>query len=161
MIFNTGKFLQEIPGLIKKMTLASRKLYNKKTGLFESGAGRQISYASQIWMILGGVLSREESQKALTAVVNAKEAVRPGAPYLYHYFIQALVNSEMKEEAKKYLTDYWGGMVNKGADTFWEVYDPADDFLSPYGFHPLNSSCHAWSCTPVYFIRRYPEIFQE
>jgi hypothetical protein len=51
-------------------------------------------------------------------------------------------------------------MIKKGADTFWEVYDPADEFKSPYGFFPVNSYCHAWSCTPVYFIRKYPKIFQ-
>ena len=51
--------------------------------------------------------------------------------------------------------------AKKGADTFWEVYDPNDDFRSPYNFFPINSYCHAWSCTPVYFINKYPEIFQK
>ena len=67
----------------------------------------------------------------------------------------------LNEEAKKLLIDYWGGMVEKGADTFWEVYDPKDDYLSPYNFFPMNSYCHAWSCTPVYFIHKYPDIFQK
>ena len=52
-------------------------------------------------------------------------------------------------------------MVKKGADTFWEAYDPEDDMYSPYGFTPLNSACHAWSCTPVWFIHEYPGIFQK
>nr|WP_301847471.1 hypothetical protein [uncultured Parabacteroides sp.] len=52
-------------------------------------------------------------------------------------------------------------MVKRGADTFWEVYDPDNDYLSPYGFFVINSYCHAWSCTPVYFINKYPEIFQK
>lgn len=160
-LLNKQDELKEVPGLIKKMTEASRKLlYNKKTKLFESGKDKQISYASQIWMILGEVLSKEECQKTINALINTKDAVRHGAPYMYHYFIQALINSDMKAEAKKYLIDYWGGMVNKGADTFWEVYDPTNELLSPYNFYPVNSYCHAWSCTPVYFIRKYPEIFQ-
>jgi hypothetical protein len=66
----------------------------------------------------------------------------------------------MGQEAKEKLTSYWGGMVKKGADTFWEVYDPQNDFLSPYNSYLANSYCHAWSCTPVYFIRKYPELFQ-
>lgn len=159
-LLNKQDELKEIPALIKKMTEASRKLYNKKINLFESGKDKQISYASQIWMILGGVLSKEESQKTLNALLGAKDAVRPGGPYMYHYFIQALINSDLKSEAKKQLVAYWGGMVTKGADTFWEVYDPTNDLLSPYNFYPVNSYCHAWSCTPVYFIRKYPEIFQ-
>ncbi len=159
-LLNRRDELKEVPDLIKKMKKASMSLYNKKTKLFESGEDKQISYASQIWMILGGVLSTKESQNTLQALLTYEDAVRPGGPYMYHYFIQALINSEMKSEAKKYLVEYWGGMVNKGADTFWEVYDPANDFLSPYNFYPVNSYCHAWSCTPVYFIRKYPEIFQ-
>lgn len=157
---NKQEELKEVPALIKKMTAASRTLYNKKTSLFESGKDKQVSYASQIWMVLGGVLSKDESRKTLNALLNTKDAIRPGGPYLYHYFIQALINSEMKVEAKKYLVDYWGGMVKKGADTFWEVYDPANELLSPYNFYPVNSYCHAWSCTALYFIRKYPEIFQ-
>lgn len=160
-LLNKQEELKEVPALIKKMRAASRKrLFNKSTFLFESGKEKQISYASQIWMILGGVLSKEESQETLKALISNEVAVAQGAPYLYHYFIQALVNSGMNKEAKEYLTAYWGGMVKKGADTFWEVYDPKNELLSPYNFYPVNSYCHAWSCTPVYFIRKYPEIFQ-
>lgn len=160
-ILNKQEELKELPKLIKKMTEASRKqMFNKTTSLFESGKEKQISYSSQIWMILGGVLSKEESQKTLKALLINEKALNHGAPYMYHYFIQALVNSGMHKEAKSYLVEYWGGMVKKGADTFWEVYDPKNELLSPYGFYPINSYCHAWSCTPVYFIRKYPEIFQ-
>ncbi len=154
--------VKEVPALIKKMKRAALKnLYNSNTGLFECGNDAQVSYASQAWMILGGVLSEKASQKALTNVMKSQNALQPGGPYMYHYFIQALMNSKMYDDAKKVLTDYWGGMVKKGADTFWEVYDPENDFISPYGFFPINSYCHAWSCTPVYFIRKYPEIFQK
>lgn len=89
------------------------------------------------------------------------KAVKPGSLYLYHYVIQAMVDTGMGQEAKEAVKNYWGGMVQKGADTFWEVYDPDNDFISPYQFAPINSYCHAWSCTPIYFIRKYPEIFQK
>lgn len=160
-MLNKQEELKDVPQLIKKMTDAARKqMFNKKTHLFESGEEKQISYASQIWMILGGVLTKDESQKTLNALLDAENVVTPGGPYMYHYFIQSLIDSGMDKEAKSYLVDYWGGMVNKGADTFWEVYDPKNELLSPYGFYPVNSYCHAWSCTPVYFIRKYPQIFQ-
>ena len=151
-----------IPGQIKKMKKAAIKnMFNKKTGVFECGGDHQVSYASQIWMILAGVLNEKQSQQALREVMSNQEAIYPGGPYMYHYFIQALIDSRMFEEAKASLVKYWGGMVDKGADTFWEVYDPTDELLSPYHFYPVNSYCHAWSCTPVYFIRKYPEIFQQ
>ena len=151
-----------IPGIVRKMTTAARKnLYDKATGVFVSGKDKQVSYASQAWMVLSGVASREEGAKALKNITTLKDVVQPGAPYLFHYVIEAMIQCNMNKEAKELLVSYWGGMVEKGADTFWEVYDPRDDFLSPYNFFPVNSYCHAWSCTPVYFIRKYPDIFQK
>lgn len=156
-----GEMSEWVP-LIKKLTEAARtNLLDKTSGLFVSGPQKQISYASQAWMVLSGVASKAEAQKALQALQNVKEAVRPGAPYLQHFYVQALLQCGLHDEAKRTVLNYWGGMVKKGADTFWEVYDPANDLLSPYNFYPVNSYCHAWSCTPVYFIRKYPEVFQK
>jgi len=154
--------VSELPGIVKKMTAATHKnLYDKAQGVFISGKDRQVSYASQAWMVLSGVATKTEGAKALRKLPTLQNVVYPGAPYLYHYVIEAMIQCDMKKEAKNLVVDYWGGMVQKGADTFWEVYDPKDDFLSPYSFFPVNSYCHAWSCTPVYFIRKYPEVFQQ
>lgn len=152
----------DLPAIVKKMTAATHKnLYDNEADVFISGKEKQISYASQAWMVLSGVASKAEGAKALSKLASIQNVVYPGAPYLYHYVIEAMIQCDMKTEAKDLLVNYWGGMVTKGADTFWEVYDPKDDFLSPYNFFPVNSYCHAWSCTPVYFIRKYPEIFQQ
>lgn len=159
MLGREGEIAQ-IPGVVKKMVAAARKNYHdKKSGLYK-GSGGQVSYHSQTWMVLGGIATGEEARRALTAVTQTADAVRTGAPYAYHYYVQALVDSGMKEQARQAMTDYWGGMVEKGADTFWEIYDPQNDLLAPYNFVQMNSYCHAWSCTPVYFIRKYPEIFR-
>ena len=153
--------LSDIPAIVKKMTTASHKnLYDKNAGVFVSGKDKQVSYASQAWMVLSGVATKAEGARALRQLLSLPNVVYPGAPYLYHYVIEAMIQCDMKKEAKDLIVNYWGDMVKKGADTFWEVYDPKDDFLSPYNFFPVNSYCHAWSCTPVYFIRKYPKIFQ-
>lgn len=144
-----------------KMKKAARaNLYDKGRGVFVSGPGRQASVLSQTWMVKSGVVKKAEAKKILRNILDADDAVMPGTPYGTHYLIDAMLLAGMDREAREYLLDYWGGMVNKGADTFWESYDPNDDFISAYGFSPLNSSCHAWSCTPVYFIGRYPSIFK-
>ncbi|MFZ6000900.1 MAG: glycoside hydrolase [Bacteroidota bacterium] len=155
------KELAHVPAQIKKLTEAARKhLYDKKSGVFTSGSDKQVSYASQAWMILSGVATPAEGQRAIQAVLQMPDVTKQGAPYLYHYFIEAMIQCGLPKEAREAVVTYWGDMVKKGADTFWEVYDPTNDLLSPYNFYPVNSYCHAWSCTPVYFIRKYPEIFQ-
>lgn len=150
-----------IPDLIRKMRKAARKAYyDRGTGLFATERTGQFSYQSQIWASLGKIASGKEAANALLKIATLENAVKAGTPYQYHYYIQALIDCGLKDEARKCLVDFWGGMVRKGADTFWEAYDPDDDYISPYKCHLMNSYCHAWSCTPVYFIRTYPEIFQ-
>ena len=153
--------VKSYPALIRKMkTAARRHLYNSKRGVAESGPDRQVSVLGQTWLIKSGVLTKQEGAKAIRTALATKECVMPGTPYATHYLIDAMLLCGMKQEARDYLTAYWGGMVEKGADTYWEAYDPKDDFISPYRFHAVNSACHAWGCTPVYFIHRYPEVFQ-
>lgn len=152
--------LKEIPAMIQKMRRAAREYYyDSSSGFFRGCVNKQVSYASQIWMILSGVASQKEAQRSLCGL-NPDKHCRPGTPYLYHYYIQALIDAGLHIEARQSLIDFWGGMIKKGADTFWEAYDPQNDYISPYNFHPMNSYCHAWSCTPTYFIRKYPEIFK-
>jgi len=119
----------------------------------------QISWASQAWMVLAGVVRDAEARKLMRTLAVSPDAVRPAGPYLYHYVVDALLYANLEEEAMKLLRGYWGGMVERGADTFWEVYDPEHPFLSPYNSYIMNSYCHAWSCTPAYFIRRFPKTF--
>lgn len=156
------KEVNQLPALISKMSNGAKsQLFDKKLGLFTSGSSHQISYASQSWLIVAGVIKDKEAQKVMKSLQQYKDAVKPGAPYMYHFYVQALIDCGLTQDAKSIVENYWGGMVNKGADTFWEVYDPTNEKLSPYGFYPINSYCHAWSCTPVYFIRKYPQIFQK
>ena len=140
--------------LIARMTAAARSVfYDPSRKVFVSGPKRQVSWASQAWMTLSGIATNEEAAQAFHAVAAQADAVRPGAPYLYHYVAEAMLQCGLKQEAKQLVETYWGGMVKAGADTFWEVYDPSNPGLSPYGSTLVNSYCHAWSCTPAYLLR--------
>lgn len=134
----------------RKKRAALDCLFDKERGLFVSGAERQNSWASQIWMVLGGVCGGEALRR-----VAETDAVGMVTPYLYHHYVQALIDVGERDKALQVLTDYWGGMVNEGADTFWELYNPANPNESPYGGTIVNSYCHAWSCAPAYFLRKY------
>ncbi|HEX2971291.1 MAG TPA: hypothetical protein VHP11_03095 [Tepidisphaeraceae bacterium] len=152
----TEKEVEFISGMIQKMTAGARRfLWDEKTGFFVSGKNRQISWASQAWMILAGIMTEKEGAAALHALPTRADAVKPAGPYLYHHVVDAMVHCKMYSEARELLRGYWGRMIQDGADTFWEVYDPENPKLSPYNCHLVNSYCHAWSCTPAYFIRKY------
>ncbi len=61
----------------------------------------------------------------------------------------------MKKSALDLIENFWGGMIHDGADIFWEIYNPKNKSFSPYGDPMINSYCHAWSCTPTYFLHKY------
>ena len=149
------------PAIAARMRRAALKhLYDSRRGVILSGPDHQLSVQSQTWAVKAGILTGARARKALITAMNDPKAIQPGTPYATHYLVEAMILAGMSAQARAYLIEYWGGMVRKGADTFWEAYDPNDDFISPYDFTPVNSACHAWSCTPVYFIGKYPEIFK-
>ncbi len=133
-----------------KMSAAAVKyLFDPVSQLFVSGETRQISWASQAWMTIAGVTPAP----VMSNIATVPDAVKPAGPYLYHYVVEAMYVAGMEREAQTLISDYWGKMAKLGADTFWEIFDPENHRLSPYKCHQINSYCHAWSCTPSYFLR--------
>jgi alpha-L-rhamnosidase len=142
--------------LVEKLTQAAReKLFDPATGLFVSGPNRQVSYSSNAWMVLAGVVSGPTAADVLTRLMACRDAVRPATPYTFHHFVEALYVAGLGEEALRQIRQYWGGMVRLGASTYWEIFDAANHTLSAYKDHHLNSYCHAWSCGPAYFLPKY------
>lgn len=140
--------------MIDRVTKASKEfLWDDKLKLFVSGSKRNISLASQVWMVLAEVFPKTESAELLDRIIEREDKVKAGTPYMYHHLIDALFLVGKDESAISEMKKYWGEMITDGADTFWEVYDPEDKKFSPYGGNLVNSYCHAWSCTPSYFIR--------
>lgn len=151
------------PATVKKMRAAGRKEYwDAKNKTIVSGKDRQSSYAGTSWAVIGDLISADEARQAITNVMADKKAITPGTPYSTHFLIEAMLHCGMESDARRYVENYWGGMVRLGADTFWEYYIPGNQMFSSYnGYTLLNSYCHAWSCTPIYFIVNYPSVFQK
>lgn len=148
---------EEYSSHISEVRCASRKhLYDEKAEVFVNDSDNsQLSVHSQVWMILGGVITGEEGKRLLLSCLGNEEFKQPVTPYMRHYVVEAMLKLNMKDEAVQYLKNFWGGMVQLGADTFWEAYIPEDLEFSPYKDRMINSLCHAWSCTPAFFIRKY------
>lgn len=155
-VLNKQTVVERLTREIQDKTQAARQYaWDPEKGLFVSGPQRQISYASQVWMILAKVVDPEAGARILDRLQTCPEAIGMSTPYMNHYFTEALFLCGKSEEAIRHLDSYWGGMLDQGADTFWELYNPEDPQESPYGSCMVHSYCHAWSCTPVYLIHTY------
>lgn len=130
-------------------------LFDSKQGFFVSGKEKQVSFASQVWMALAQVFNKEENANLLDRLFKTPPEIGMVTPYMYHHLIEALITNGRKEKALEVMKGYWGQMVRDGADCFFEIFNPKNQFESPYGSILINSYCHAWSCTPTYLIRKY------
>lgn len=136
-----------------KAAAAMKYFWDENKGLFISGKAGQVSYASQVWMILAEVVSEEQARELINNLIKVMPDIDMVTPYMNHHFVEALKIAGENEKAVDYIKYYWGGMVKEGADTFWELYNPINPTESPYGSSMVNSYCHAWSCTPAYLLR--------
>ena len=127
--------------------------YDSDRHLFVSGGDGQISWASQVWAVLAGAVTGEDARACLDAAAACPNALGMVTPYMMHHYVEALCLVGRRQQARQVIRNYWGAMVNSGADTFWELFNPADPDESPYGSPIVNSYCHAWSCTPTWFLR--------
>nr|WP_294677706.1 GH116 family glycosyl hydrolase [uncultured Blautia sp.] len=147
---------EHIDGLLQEaLKNAVEHFWDEEQGFFVSGSNRQISWSSQAWMVLADVFDAEKSKALMNHLLEVKPEMGVSTPYGYHHIIEALLHVGEKDEALELLRTYWGGMIDLGADTFWEAFDPADPNASPYGNTQVNSFCHAWSCTPAWLFREY------
>ena len=137
----------------KKVLAAREVLFDKDKNLFVSGEGKQISYAANVWAILAHIWDEDKNREILNALAKESDAEMMVTPYMHHHYVAALLSCGEKEKAYNHMISYWGDMVEKGADTFYELYNPENPFESPYGSSIVNSYCHAWSCTPTYLMR--------
>ncbi|MBD0287480.1 MAG: alpha-rhamnosidase, partial [Flavisolibacter sp.] len=79
-------------------------------------------------------------------------------PYMRFYELEALCAMGEQAYVLKEMKDYWGGMLNLGATSFWEEYNPAKrgtEHLAMYGRPFGKSLCHAWGASPIYLLGKY------
>lgn len=138
----------------KKTEAALKYLYSPYEQLFVSGDQKQISMASQVWFVLAGVLDNQEAVALLSRAERRSDTLKMVTPYMYHHYVEALYQVGETQKATSVINYYWGAMVNQGADTFYELFNPDNPMESPYGSSIVNSYCHAWSCTPSWFLRK-------
>lgn len=138
---------------MKKAKRAIMRLYDKDKKVFRSGEAGQVSCHSQIWAVLAGVLPEEEARRLLLQLDRLP--FKPQTPFMHHFYLEALCKCRFQDKAFAHMKAYWGAMLQEGADTYYESFNPDERDFSPYGAKEIESYCHAWSCTPSYFIRKY------
>lgn len=78
-----------------------------------------------------------------------------GTPYMKIFECLAFSRLGRSCESLQKMQQYWGGMIDCGATTFWEAYEPSETINAVSSFYnrPFGRSmCHAWGAGPCHFI---------
>ena len=146
------ELVAEAESLCRKL---HRRCFDEKLSLYRAGgAYGQLSWATQVWFILAQVPPAEVAEKVWDAIFRTEDILKPRSPYLWHTVLEAGWSLGRREDVRRIINEYWGGMLRREGDTFPELYDPADQMYSCYGDCLMNSDCHAWSCGAGYFLRQ-------
>ncbi|MCI9041424.1 hypothetical protein [Dubosiella newyorkensis] len=149
---DTACYEEQLQNMIQ---YAMEELYDSETHLFKTKE-KEFNIASQVWMVLADFLPKQEQKAIMEAMCETLFPIHGIAtPYMYSHIVEALFQSGLDQEAIDLMKSYWGKMIELGADTFWEAFDPNQPDYSPYGSPIISSYCHAWSCTPVYLMKKY------
>lgn len=124
---------------------------------FQSGR-RQVTRHANIFAVLFDFADETKKKQIVDNVIYNKSIPQIVTPYFKFFELDVMGKLGEYEYICAQIKDYWGGMVDKGATTFWETYDPEDTksgqyemYGDPYG----KSLCHAWGASPIYLLGRY------
>lgn len=124
---------------------------------FESGK-RNITRHANIFALLWGYADTEQRERIIANVLLNDTVPQISTPYFKFYELEVMCNIGRLEYVTDQIQDYWGGMLQLGATTFWEEYNPAVTGLERYGMYGDRygkSLCHAWGASPIYLLGRY------
>lgn len=124
---------------------------------FASGK-KHVTRHANIFAILFDIADEGQKQQIVKNVLLNEAIPQITTPYFKFYEMDALCRMGHLSEVLKRIKEYWGGMLERGAVTFWEEYDPEipeEEQYDMYGDKFGKSLCHAWSASPIYLLARY------
>jgi alpha-L-rhamnosidase len=113
---------------------------------------------ANMFAIFFNYLSEAQKQGVKKNVLLNDKVPKITTPYMRFYELEALCAMKEQDYVLKEMKEYWGGMLNLGATSFWEKYDPAESGAAHYAMYgrPFGKSlCHAWGASPLYLLGKY------
>ena len=115
------------------------------------------AYAN-IFAVLYGFADGDKKAKIRNALLQNKNIPPITTPYMQCYKLSCLFEAGEWKAAASEIMEYWGGMLDAGATTFWETFTKGETeemgtemYGRPFG----RSHCHIWGASVLYLIPRY------
>ena len=124
---------------------------------YESGK-KHVSRHPNIFALLYDFTEGEQAAEIISHVLENPEIPAITTPYFKFYELDVFGKLGMKQRLEEEIRSYWGGMIERGAVTIWEEFDPKVEGAKQYAMYgdPFGKSlCHAWGASPVYLMGKY------
>jgi alpha-L-rhamnosidase len=122
-------------------------------------------------MVLADLLDAEKVNNQ----VLTKDGVQRMSTFYGYYILEAMAKAKDYDGGLRVIRDYWGGMLDLGATTFWEDFDVLDvansgrideiipssnfDIHGDFGEYCYvgyrHSLCHGWASGPTSWLSQY------
>ena len=102
---------------------------------YESGKNNITRHAN-IFALLFDYVTPEQRERIIENVLLNDKIAPITTPYFKFYELEAMCRIGKTKYVKDRISDYWGGMLDLGATTIWEEFDPAkegDEHYAMYG----------------------------
>jgi hypothetical protein len=106
-----------------------------------------------------GTAEREAVWRVLRRTVTGRKPCDVITPYYGSYLLSAMAELGHRREALDWMRAYWGGMLDAGATSFWEAWDPAWAGGDPHAHLEADdkvgynaSLAHGWASGPAAWL---------
>ncbi|NMA75423.1 MAG: alpha-rhamnosidase [Bacteroidales bacterium] len=129
-------------------------IHNRENGKLSD----QVTPYTNMFAVLFDYLDSEQIKAVKENVLLNPDALKITTPYMKFYELEALCLLGEHMHVLNEIRDYWGGMLELGATSFWEKYNPeeqGDEHLAMYGRPFGKSLCHSWGASPIYLLGKH------
>ena len=124
---------------------------------YESGKNH-ISRHANVFAILYDVANEEQKAKIIENVLENDKITKITTPYFEGFELDVMGKIGHFDFIENMIKTYWKGMLDLGATTVWEEYNPnlsGAQHYEMYGNKYGKSLCHAWGASPIYLLGKY------
>ena len=113
--------------------------------------------------VVSGAVSPERGRaiydRVLSGVGAGTERMQQVTPFYGYYVMEALARLGHTQQALDWMRQYWGGMLDEDATSFWEAYDPRWPREQPHKYLQADrktgyyiSMAHGWASGPALWL---------
>lgn len=122
------------------------------------GVARGHTRYAPMFALMYGMLDEEKQASVIAHSLLGGDAPVITTPYMRFYEMDALMRAGRARQVLDDVRGYWGGMLDLGATSVWEQFDPTEEGEAHYAMYgrPFGRSlCHCWGAGPIYLCGRY------